>query len=270
MNIKKILVFCCLLLAGCTQASTQPGQDAIPPTPTSSTELANLPNPASVHCEQQGYKSEIRTADDGSQSGVCIFPEGSECDEWAYYRGECAPASQATAQVLPTDAPAVLSIDPAEYEGWWTYTHADYGFSLLLPPDWVVDEATAAEQILSGNLLNIHPQDSPENLNLRLTFRSKGEEDVLLWPTGVGAGEFVPQGTLEVAGDNVRRVFFVCPTGQINSVWYQGVEQANIQRGNLEFGSIYSYMGVFCQEGYSLDEKQVRLADLIIASLDVP
>jgi len=48
-----------------------------------------MPNPASVYCEQQGNKLEIRTAADGSQSGVCIFPDESECDEWAYYRGEC-------------------------------------------------------------------------------------------------------------------------------------------------------------------------------------
>lgn len=51
---------------------------------------AGVPNPASVYCEQQGYRVEIRTAEDGSQHGVCVFPEG-ECDEWAYYRGECSP-----------------------------------------------------------------------------------------------------------------------------------------------------------------------------------
>jgi fructose-specific phosphotransferase system component IIB len=54
-----------------------------------------MPNPASVYCAQQGYTSEIRTTADGSQSGVCIFPDGSECDEWAYYRGECGPATPA-------------------------------------------------------------------------------------------------------------------------------------------------------------------------------
>ena len=81
MNIKKFLVFFCLLLAGCTQATVQPGQDAILPTPTSPTELANLPNPASVYCEQQGYKSEIRTADDGSQSGPSrLFSPGRAVD----------------------------------------------------------------------------------------------------------------------------------------------------------------------------------------------
>lgn len=52
---------------------------------------AELPNPASVYCEEQGYRVEIRTDDQGGQYGVCVFPDGSECDEWAYYRGECGP-----------------------------------------------------------------------------------------------------------------------------------------------------------------------------------
>ena len=54
---------------------------------------AGMPNPASVFCEEKGYKLEIRTAADGSQQGFCIFPDGSECDEWAFYRGECAPGT---------------------------------------------------------------------------------------------------------------------------------------------------------------------------------
>ena len=53
-----------------------------------------MPNPASVYCKQNGNKLEIRTAADGSQSGVCVFPDGSTCDEWAYFRGECGPAAQ--------------------------------------------------------------------------------------------------------------------------------------------------------------------------------
>jgi len=51
-----------------------------------STQMAN---PASVYCEQNGGKSEIRTADDGSQTGYCKFNDGSECEEWAYFRKEC-------------------------------------------------------------------------------------------------------------------------------------------------------------------------------------
>jgi hypothetical protein len=55
-----------------------------------------MPNPASTFCLDHGFKSEIRNAADGSQSGVCIFPDSSECDEWAYYRNECGPMIQVT------------------------------------------------------------------------------------------------------------------------------------------------------------------------------
>ena len=50
---------------------------------------AGVPNPAAAFCEEQGFSYEIRTADDGSQAGYCIFPNGAECEEWAFYRGEC-------------------------------------------------------------------------------------------------------------------------------------------------------------------------------------
>jgi putative hemolysin len=42
---------------------------------------SGLPNPASVYCEQNGGKLEIVTAADGSQSGRCVFPDGTGCDE---------------------------------------------------------------------------------------------------------------------------------------------------------------------------------------------
>lgn len=50
---------------------------------------ADMPNPASVFCEENGGKLEIRTAEDGSQTGICIFEDDSECDEWTFFRGEC-------------------------------------------------------------------------------------------------------------------------------------------------------------------------------------
>jgi hypothetical protein len=58
------------------------------------TTQANMPNPASVYCEQKGNKLEICTAADDSQYGICVFPDGSTCDEWAYFRGECGFTAQ--------------------------------------------------------------------------------------------------------------------------------------------------------------------------------
>ena len=53
--------------------------------------LTQLANPASVYCVEQGGTLDIRTDDSGGQYGVCVFKDGSECEEWAFYRGECKP-----------------------------------------------------------------------------------------------------------------------------------------------------------------------------------
>lgn len=73
------------------------------PSPTSQ---ANMSNPASVYCEQRGNKLGIVTTADGSQNGICIFPDGSSCDEWAYFRGECVPAEQSGLPFTSTEVPA--------------------------------------------------------------------------------------------------------------------------------------------------------------------
>jgi len=79
-----------MALAACSAHQTQ----VISDNPATDIPLLNMPNPASVYCEQNGNKLEIKTAVDGSQSGVCVFPDGSTCDEWAYFRGECGWAAQ--------------------------------------------------------------------------------------------------------------------------------------------------------------------------------
>src|ERR1051325_6281651 len=87
--------------------------------PVSPTAQANMPNPASVYCEEHSGKLKIVTASDGSQSGVCTFPDNSTCDEWAYFRGECKPGDsisnktvlQATYQDPSAYCAAVGTID---------------------------------------------------------------------------------------------------------------------------------------------------------------
>jgi putative hemolysin len=60
---------------------------------------AEIANPASVHCEEQGGTVEIVETDDG-QVGICVLDDGRECEEWAYYhRGECVPGA---AQAMET------------------------------------------------------------------------------------------------------------------------------------------------------------------------
>ena len=77
------LILTFFALTACTGPQNQPsptfnaGQESVVP----DTPQADMPNPAAAACVEQGFVSEIRAAADGSQYGVCIFPDGSECDE---------------------------------------------------------------------------------------------------------------------------------------------------------------------------------------------
>lgn len=47
-----------------------------------------IPNPAAVFCIEQGGKLDIRKTPEGDV-GYCTFEDKSECEEWAFFRGEC-------------------------------------------------------------------------------------------------------------------------------------------------------------------------------------
>jgi putative hemolysin len=108
-----------LVISACAAPQTPP---TVAPVSTGA-QPADMPNPASVYCEQQGNKLEIRTAVDGSQTGACIFPDGSECDEWAFFRGECGPSGLAP---QPTDEIV---------NGWRTYRNELLGYNFQYPAD---------------------------------------------------------------------------------------------------------------------------------------
>jgi putative hemolysin len=100
---------------------------------------ANLPNPAATYCEEQGYEYEIRTEADGSQSGVCIFTDGSQCDGWAYYRGECSPGDNSEipepviSPVTPGESPSDEGGDAGD--GWNIYRNQKLGYHFHYPAD---------------------------------------------------------------------------------------------------------------------------------------
>ncbi len=172
-------------------------------------------------------------------------------------------------QASPTSIPTALPIDASVYQDWITYTHPTAGFSIRLPDGWAVEEPSADEPLMVGHLIDIYSLTASLPQNIRLTFRQVGE-DTLLWPTGVGQGDFISQGTLDIAGQPAERVLLVCSTGEITAIWYhQAEDQPNIVRGNLEFGIIYLADG-HCAPGYSLGGETQQLGETIISSLSVP
>ncbi|MEM4272084.1 MAG: DUF333 domain-containing protein [Candidatus Bilamarchaeaceae archaeon] len=79
MLLFSMLAAAMLIIAGCAGTGSQGGSGG----------EAGLPNPASIYCEEHGGTLEIRADAQGGQYGMCRFPNGKECEEWAYYRGEC-------------------------------------------------------------------------------------------------------------------------------------------------------------------------------------
>lgn len=52
--------------------------------------LVWITNPASSYCIEKNWKIEIKEQPEW-QIGVCIFPDGSFCEERSFFRWECSP-----------------------------------------------------------------------------------------------------------------------------------------------------------------------------------
>jgi len=48
-----------------------------------------VPNPASFYCQEMGYELDLRDTDGGTE-GICIMPNGAECEEWEFLAGGCS------------------------------------------------------------------------------------------------------------------------------------------------------------------------------------
>ncbi|GEM_PF-1326452 len=91
--MKRTVVLALLVLTAMACSLGSPASPPPPAAPTAApttepTQEAALANPASVYCTEQGGTLEIRNTDEG-QVGYCTLPDGTVCEEWAFYRGEC-------------------------------------------------------------------------------------------------------------------------------------------------------------------------------------
>ena len=130
------LLFLYALFAPVSSSGPKPVSEA-----TADPGSAGLPNPASAYCREQGGHLFVITASDGSQYGVCIFPNGSACDEWDFYRGECGPSggSAATSASMLTLKPETAAPgQPIAVNG------SGFAPAPVVPPDTAYEDAARA------------------------------------------------------------------------------------------------------------------------------
>jgi hypothetical protein len=200
---------------------------------------AGLANPASAFCVEQGGQLELRVDAQGGQYGVCLFGDSSECEEWAFFRGECAPAE---------------TVDNAATELEPTYANATLGFALGASADWPVRE--------SGEFVVLTREIGEATYVLFIGVRAEGAGEPV-FRTGMPAGEFQSGGMLPVFNQTIERRLLTLE-GKVKVVAY-GLARA----GGKEFVIYLDQVGAIDQPYEALDiaaDVQAE-ADAIVSSL---
>jgi len=108
---------CLVLILAATWLSACGGPAASNATAVPASPKAGLANPASVFCAEKGGRVNITTDATGGQVGLCVFPDGSQCEEWAFYQGKCTPGSSlATATAARSANLTEAMLRNAQYE----------------------------------------------------------------------------------------------------------------------------------------------------------
>ena len=187
-----------VVMSGCAATTAQITKP--PATPSTS----QLPNPAAVYCEEQGYDYQIRTAADGSQYGVCVFDDASECDGWAYYRHTCGPDQDQG--LTPSDDGSAAGAPVAEensVDEWLTYENVEYGVSFRYPSSWSLTAVAAGEERAGGLSSNaVHLNRG--TLRLVIEFK-RPDEATIMGPGGRPAGDVYDRGTVALLGQEIPR-----------------------------------------------------------------
>ena len=111
----------CILSDGTECNTLEYYQGVCPPSPIPELEAQNPDagppgsDPAADYCTNMNNRLEIRQNPDGSESGVCILSDGTECDTLEYYQGVCPPSPTPEPEAQNPDAGTPGSDPAADY-----------------------------------------------------------------------------------------------------------------------------------------------------------
>lgn len=217
-----------ILLGSLALAACQAPSSGSVATPSS----AGLANPASVHCQEQGGTHEMRQDGSGGTYGVCVFSDGSECEEWAFFNGECQPGMYQQAEdglnsvnvVKAAGLEETVSIDIMELN----LEPADEPYGHIL----TIDDTDSLDNIIEALDVNIRPGLRLACIPIyQLNFHlANGSTWLLEYSCGEDQGNFMRGGQPLIEGkDYVPPVAFNDLMRQhIQSTWTQSINPTQV------------------------------------------
>jgi len=191
-------------------------------------------------------------------SGICYIP--ADAPDYATPTPLPSETPLPTRTSTPPDLATPTPLPPDTYLDWSTYTNDRYGFFLLYPAEWTLEEDQGPDSTMAGHSVHLWPNDQTDMV-LRINFKATSE-DRFIGRTGVGAGEIVERGSVSFLGEPIARHVLVAQEKDL-TVLYAGGRV--IERGDLAFTLYLDYGGDLEHAG--LTEAVQLTADRIVASV---
>ena len=139
--------------------------DMLPGAGDSTAEQPAMANPASKYCIEQDGRLEIRDEEEG-QIGYCLFANDSECEEWAFLRGECVPGEDYQVWEVELPCENTTGFNPTEIGDkptacWWNlnagWSYQPWNHNLK-SADEIIAAYQAARERNAVFFLNVGPR----------------------------------------------------------------------------------------------------------------
>ncbi|MBX3191799.1 MAG: DUF333 domain-containing protein [Labilithrix sp.] len=131
-----------------------------------------MANPASVYCASLGYAAEDET---------CTFPDGTSCEQWSFFRGECGEGHSTREGLSAASGPSDFVASNLSNAGMWVTIYNTFGrivASGCVEPN---------KMVIFGGLLPVLPHEV--RLELTTFGNCQGQVFRQLWLT-VSIGAF--------------------------------------------------------------------------------
>jgi putative hemolysin len=240
LSKRKSLVLClviaCLISFACRQIA-RPTQISQPTTQAT----LGMANPASKYCIDQGGKLDIRKDSQGGEYGVCIFPDGSQCDEWAFFRNECRPGiatsiHESTPVVTPGPSGVKLfendQITFSYPQEWKLFTGSLAEIKPMPDTDlgavFIAGVGDPEDQVRNVYLTSVFfmMKDIPSGSSLKEVYNKTYQNMPNIFPVNLKVITLILNGLQSI--DRTYRVFWGEPAYELRDIWMEANGKAYI------------------------------------------